>query len=76
MTVRTATHEGTMGARMPMVQTMAITVGSSESSVVSTSSEYEVMNFVVWLTSEPPKRLVWKVMDWLESVSKQRRARL
>lgn len=27
------------------------------------------MNLVVWLTSVPPKRLEWKVMDWFESAS-------
>ena len=28
------------------------------------------MNFVVWLTSVPPKRLEWKDIDWLHSASK------
>ncbi len=28
------------------------------------------MNFVVWLTSVPPKRLEWKDIDWLHNASK------
>ena len=28
------------------------------------------MNLLVWVTSVPPKRLEWKLMDWLHSASK------
>ena len=54
---------------------MDVTMGMSEKTTTSTSWLYPLVKRLVWLTSAPPKLLVWNVIDWLASVSKHRRDR-
>ena len=47
-------------------------MGMTAYTKLSMSRVYALRNFCAWLTSEPPKRFEWNVIDWFDSVSNVR----